>query len=147
MAEPSWAKQAIDQFFESRTTPTQEQCDQTARLVALASAALPVNIPGSLSYTVVCTGRQIQQKDIIVSFREAGSELDSDIIQRAREIHGSLVPEVKYHGMMSGAEPPLAIYAMSYLPGIPCLDALSCVSQMDSQDKARHVCYIKHLAK
>ena len=147
MAEISWAELDTDRFFAARTTPTQEQCDQTARLVALASAVLPVNIPGSLSYTVVCTGRQLQQKDIIVSFRDAGSELDSAIIEQAREIHGCLVPEVKYHGIMSGAEPPLAIYAMSYLPGIPYLDVLSCVSQIDSQDITRHICHMKHLAK
>ena len=36
MAEISWAELDTDRFFAARTTPTQEQCDQTARLVALA---------------------------------------------------------------------------------------------------------------
>jgi len=147
MAEQSWAKQATDRFFEARTTPTQEQCDQTARFITRASTVLPVNIPGSLSYTVVCTGRQSQRKDIIMSFREAGSGLNSYITKQAQEIHGALVPDVKYRGMMRGAEPPLGMYSMSYLPGIPCLDVLSYVSQIDSEDKPRHICYIKHLAK
>jgi len=147
MAEQSWTKRAIDEFFKARTSPTQTQCDQTARLVAEASAVRPVDIPGSLSYTVICTSRYKQQKDIVVSFREAESGLDSHIVQQAREMHGYLVPETKYHGMMSGADPQLGIYAMSYLPGIPCLDVFGCESQMDSQDEARHVCYVKHLAR
>lgn len=100
----SWAQRAIDEFFEGRKSPTQIQCDQTARSVSSASAVRPVDIPGSLSYTVVCTGRQEQQQDLIVSFRELEAGLDGDMVKLAKEIHGCLVPEATHHGMMSGAD-------------------------------------------
>jgi hypothetical protein len=147
MAEKTWAQQAVDEFFEARASPTQIQCHETARSISGASEIKPVDIPGSLSYTVVCTGRQEGQPGLIVSFRESESGLDSDMVRLATEIHGSLVPEVTPYGMMKGADPPLAIYAMTYLPGIPCLEALSHSGEMDSEDEARHSCYVKHLAR
>ncbi|KAH6700695.1 hypothetical protein BKA61DRAFT_208000 [Leptodontidium sp. MPI-SDFR-AT-0119] len=147
MAGKSWAQRAIDGFFAGRRSPTQMECDQTARSIFGASAVRPVDIPGSLSYTVVCTGCQEQQQDLIVSFRDSEARLDGGMVKLAKEIHGCLVPEATYHGMMSGADPPLAIYAMHCLPGISCLEALGCQVEMNSQDEARHVCYVKHLAR
>lgn len=147
MAGKSWAQRAIDEFFAGRRSPTRIECDQTARSISGASAVRPVDIPGSLSYTVVCSGCQEQQQDLIVSFRDSEARLDGDMVKLGKEIHGCLVPEATYHGMMSGADPLLAIYSMPCLPGISCLEALGCQVEMNSQDEARHVCYVKHLAR
>jgi hypothetical protein len=56
MEERSWAQQATDRFFETRESPTQSQCDDDARKISGGSAVQAVAVPGSLSYTVLCTG-------------------------------------------------------------------------------------------
>ena len=147
MAGESWAQQAINRFFASRKSPTRIECDEAARSLSGASTVRPVDIPGSLSYTVVCTSCREQQWDLVVSFRESEARLDGDLVNLAKEVHGCLVPEATYHGMMNGADPPLAIYAMPRLTGVSCLEVLSCQVEMNSLDEARHGCYIRHLAR
>jgi hypothetical protein len=49
--------------------------------------------------------------------------------------------------MVHGADPPLTIYTMPYLPGISCLNALTCQIEMDEITEAKHVCLIRHLAR
>lgn len=55
MEERSWAQQNVDRFFETRQFPTQLYCDDHARRITGASTVREVDIPGSLSYTVLCT--------------------------------------------------------------------------------------------
>lgn len=148
MADNSWAQLAINQFFEARKSPSQAEFDQTARSISNASVVHPVDIPGSLSYTVVGTGRSSEGSDLVISFREERSTLDDAIIELARSIHGcQLVPEVTYHGQMTAADPPLHIYTMSYLRGIPPLAALGSKAELSPRDVARHICHIKSLAR
>lgn len=73
--------------------------------------------------------------------------LDQDVIKLAKSIHGALVPEATCHGKMPGANTPLPIYTMPCLRGIPCLESLSTKADVNSEDEARHVCYVKHLAR
>lgn len=147
MAEKSWVQLRIDQFFEGQKSPTQAECDQIACSVSGASVVHAVDVPGSLSYTVVGTGRPDQAPDLVISFRQEHSIIDGATIALARSIHGSLVPEATYHGQMTGADPALHIYTMPYLRGVPCLNALSCEAELDPESEARHICYIKHLAR
>ena len=134
MAAKSWTEQAIDNFFEARKSPARRQCDQLALSITGASAVRSVDVPGSLSYTVTCTGikannpikeQKNEEASLVVSFREIESGLDEGMVELARIIHGSLVPQATYHGIMNGSDPPLRIYTMPLLPGIACSEALS----------------------
>lgn len=152
MAEKSWTEQAIDGFFAARKSPTRSQCDQRALSISGASAIRPVDVPGSLSYTVVCTRTKTDEQDhgeeIVVSFRQSESGLEKDIVELARMIHGNLVPQTTTHnGTMSGSDPPLSIYTMPFLPGIACLEVLGYQADLDPDEEAKHVCFVTHLAR
>ncbi|GMF77664.1 unnamed protein product [Aspergillus oryzae] len=116
-----------------------------------ASDVRPVDVPGSLSYTVICTRTQGQDEDpqesIIMSFRESASGLDEDMVRLARAIHGCPVPHMRNHGVMKGSDPPLNIYTMPLLPGVACLETLSCQADMGHDEEAKHIRFIKHLAR
>lgn len=147
MGETSWAQRAVDNFFEPRECPTRIECDQIARSVSDALDVSDVELPGSMSYTVVCTGPQLAKQGLVVSFREPEAHFDQDMVKLAQEIHASLVPEVSLHGMVDRAVPSLAIYTMPCLPGVACLNALPCQVEMDEITEARHTCFIRHLAR
>ena len=151
MTEKSWAGQTIDEFFTARKSPTQSQCDRLALSISEASEVHPVDVPGSLSYTVVCTRTQSQgrhHKDsIILSFRQSPSRLDKEMVRLAQVIHGCLVPYARNHGIMSDSDPPLGIYSMPLLPGVACLEILSYQADMGPGEEAKHVCFVMHLAR
>lgn len=120
----SWAQQQTARFFRNRPSPTQAQCDATAKaLLGGASAVRPMASPGSMSYTVVCEGCCCPQAGpredtAVVSFREEGAKLDEGMIKLARAIHGDgLVPVPTFHGAMAAADPLLLIYSMPFLRG------------------------------
>lgn len=151
MAEKSWAEQVIDEFFTARKSPTRSQCDQLALSISDASAVHPVDVSGSLSYTVFCTRTPSQdehhKETIIVSFRQSTSSLDKEIVRLAQVIHGCLVPHARNHGIMSGSDPPLGIYTMPLLPGAACLETLSYQADMGPDEEAKHICFVTHLAR
>jgi hypothetical protein len=68
MGEISWAQRAVDNFFKGRECPTRTECDQIARSVSDALDVYNVDTPGSMSYTVVCTGPQLAKQGLVVSF-------------------------------------------------------------------------------
>lgn len=72
--------------------------------------------------------------------------LDQDIVTLAKSIHGGLVPEAIYHGTISSANPHLH-NTMPCLPGISYLEALGDDAELNSDDKAIHICYVQHLAR
>jgi hypothetical protein len=148
MATTLWAQQAVEGFFRRRKYPTQFECNRIAQNVSGASNVHNVDTPGSMSYTVVCTGRRAGDgKDLVISFREPEAHLDKSIEEMAQAIHGDLVPATSRYGVIDGADPPLTIYTMPYLKGISCLDALACQVEMDEASVARHVCFVRHLAR
>ncbi|OJD10568.1 hypothetical protein AJ78_08462 [Emergomyces pasteurianus Ep9510] len=147
MVEIPWAQQAVDRFFERRKYPTRLQCDHIAQSISGASDVRNVDTPGSMSYTVICTGRHARKQDLVVSFREPEAHLDQVMGELAQAVHGDLVPETSHYGMVDGADPPLTLYTMPYLRGISCLDALTCQVVMDRVAEARHVCFVQHLAR
>lgn len=151
MTQKSWAGQVVDEFFKARKSPTRRQCDQLALSISEASEVYPVDVPGSLSYTVVCTRTQSQdqhhKESIVLSFRQSQSTLDKETVRLAQVIHGCLVPHARNHGIMSGSDPPLGIYAMPLLPGVACLETLSYEADMGPDEEAKHVCFVMHLAR
>ncbi|GAB0139111.1 hypothetical protein EsDP_00007326 [Epichloe bromicola] len=109
----------ISDFFASHAPVTQQQCDELA--VSLAGGPVnPVPIQGSFSYTVTAGPHQSK----IVQFRDANSDLDTHILDLARQIHGRLVAAYTFHGQVGQAS-PLAIYSMEKLPGTPYVLAQS----------------------
>ncbi|RHZ46582.1 phosphotransferase family protein, partial [Aspergillus thermomutatus] len=147
MEERSWTQQAIDRFFKTRESPTQSECDDHARKISGASAVQEIAVPGSLSYTVRCINFPDERRDLVVSFRQPESTLDQAVIKLARSIHGALVPEATFHGKMPDSNPPLLVYTMPYLPGIPCLEALGSKAELSLEEEGRHICFAKHLAR
>ncbi|KAJ0163689.1 hypothetical protein CTA2_2578 [Colletotrichum tanaceti] len=146
MSPSSWAQQATDRFFNGRKSPSQIQCDKIAQSASGASTVSPVDSPGSMSYTVICSGRPEPQQDLIISFREPWAMLGEETVLLAKEIHGDLVPESTYHGSVEGADPPLSIYSMPYLRGASCIEVLAVQVKMDSEEEAKHAVFVKHLA-
>ncbi|KAI1180211.1 hypothetical protein F4777DRAFT_574492 [Nemania sp. FL0916] len=147
MSQLSWAQQLIDSFFAGRCLPSQAACDEIALSTSGASTVSPVESPGSLSYTVVCSGLPGSQPDRIVSFREPGSELNEGVVKLAKGIHGDMVPEATYHGTVKGADPPLSICSMPRLLGSSYIEVISCEINMSSNEQAKHTMFIKHLAR
>ncbi|KAL1846486.1 hypothetical protein Daus18300_014236 [Diaporthe australafricana] len=148
MATALWAQQTVEGFFRRRKYPTQFECNRIARKVSGASDVHNVDTPGSMSYTVVCTGcRGGDGKDLVISFREPEAHLDELMEEMARATHGDLVPATSRCDVMDGADPPLTIYTMPYLRGISCLDALACQVEMDEATEARHVYFVRHLPR
>lgn len=145
--ERSWAQQIVDRFFEVREFPTQLDCGDHARRITGASTVREVDIPGSLSYTVLCTDSSDERSGLIVSFRQRESALDQTLIELARFIHGDLVPEATFHGNMPHSDPPLLVYTMACLSGSPCLQLFSTETELSPREEARYMCFVKHLAR
>lgn len=147
MKERSWTQQVTDRFFETRESPAQSECDDLARKITGGSTVEEVRVPGSLSYTVICKDCPDEQKDLIVSFRQSESNLDQAVIKLAQSIHGALVPEATFHGKVPGSNPPLLVYTMPCLQGIACLEALVTKSELNPEEEASHINFVKHLAR
>ncbi|SCV37101.1 uncharacterized protein FFB14_06424 [Fusarium fujikuroi] len=138
----------MDRFFSGRKSPSQIQCDEIAQSVSGASTVSPVDSPGSMSYTVICSGRPEPQQDLIVSFREPGAMLDKRIVKLAKEIHSDLVPESSTcHGNVKEADPLLRIDSMPYLRGSSYIEVLAFRVEMDPQEEAKHEVFVQHLAR
>ncbi|PYH69426.1 uncharacterized protein BO88DRAFT_461740 [Aspergillus vadensis CBS 113365] len=146
MDERSWAQQTVDRFFEYRQSPTQLDCDDYARRITGASTVQEVAIPGSLSYTILCTDSSEERRDLIVSVRQQESALDQTVIELARFIHGDLVQEATFHSKMPGSDPHLLVYTMACLSGSPCLQLFSTETELSPKEEARYMCFVKHIA-
>ncbi|KAJ5725460.1 uncharacterized protein N7483_006817 [Penicillium malachiteum] len=146
MTELSWKEQEIDQFFERRQSTKQLECDEYAHKISGGSIEA-VGVPGSLSYTVLCTDCPREPRNLIVSLREVWSTLDTAITQLAKSIHGDFVPEASFHGEMPNSNPSLLVYTMPYLQGITCLEAFGSKLEMKPEEKAKHLRFFKDLAR
>lgn len=146
MTQSSWAQEVVNRFFSGRKSHSQVQCDEIALCISGASAAVPVDSPGSMSYTVICSGCPGPQQKLVVSFREPEAILDDEMVKLAKEIHGGLVPVSTCHGNVEGADPPLSIYSMPYLRGSSCIEVPAFEVEMDSDEQAKHEVFVKHLA-
>lgn len=147
MAQISWAEQATKRFFDGRKSPSQTQCDEIAKSVSGALTVSPVDSPGSMSYTVICNRLPGAQQDLVISLREEEAMLDEEMVRLAKKVHGDLVPESAFHGSVEGADPPLFIYSMPYLRGSSYIEVLDSQEEMNDDEEAKHVVFVKHLAR
>jgi hypothetical protein len=102
---------AIDEFFNSITTVTRQQCDEFAisRAGGVSSA---LQMQGVCSYTVTAG----PNKTKLFQFRDENSTIDMGKIVIAKAVHPEFVTSCKYLGTM-GDSRPVYIYEMEYLPG------------------------------
>lgn len=109
----------VNEFFASHPPLTPQQCNELA-ISLIGGPVNPVPIQGSFSYTVTAGAQQTK----IVQFRDANSDLDTEILDLARRVHGQLVAASVFHGQV-GQPSPLSIYSMQKLPGNPYVLAQS----------------------
>ncbi|KAJ5250700.1 hypothetical protein N7489_001110 [Penicillium chrysogenum] len=102
---------AIDEFFNSITTVTRQQCDEFAisRAGGVSSA---LQMQGVCSYTVTAG----PNKTKLFQFRDENSTINMANIVIAKAVHPEFVTSCKYLGTM-GDSRPVHIYEMEYLPG------------------------------
>ncbi|KAK8091693.1 hypothetical protein PG997_002054 [Apiospora hydei] len=144
MGAQDWMKQAIDEFFDRSQEPSQQECDQKAYALLQAKAVRPVEMQGSLSYTVVAT------TETIISFRVPEGKLSNEHESLAKYIHGDLVPQSVYHGKLGDEKDDkknLLIYTMPYLQGKSYLEVATFGPGLSDTVLEKHVNYIRHLAR
>lgn len=111
----------IAAFFRMATA-TREECHERAVALAGGSAVEPLKIQGHCSYTVYA-GEGLES---VVQFRQVSLELPIENIDRARAVHGDLVPKVSEQGQLGadtdGEREPVLVYVMNRIQGITHLD-------------------------
>lgn len=127
---------AIDEFFNSNTTVTREQCDEFA-ISRAGGVSTPLQIQGVCSYTVTAG----PDKSKLFQFRDENSVLDMGNISLAKAIHPEFVASCKYLGPM-GDSRPVYIYEMEHLPGIAHI-----VARIPPDDMSRQRSTIKDFAR
>ena len=102
---------AIDEFFNSNTTVTRQQCDEftISRAGGISSA---LQMQGVCSYTMTAG----PNKTKLFQFRDKNSTIDIGNIIIAKAIYPEFVTNCKYLGTR-GDSRPVYIYEMEYLPG------------------------------
>lgn len=111
----------IVQFF-GKTSATRPECDAFAKQL-VGGNVVPVAVQGVCSYTVYAG----QNQDFVVQFRLKSLTLSLETATLARQIYGSLTPEVAFHGRLGretdvNGKEPLHVYVMTRIPGISHLD-------------------------
>ena len=102
---------AIDEFFNSSTTVTRQQCDEFA-ISRAGGDSTALQMQGVCSYTVTAGLNNSK----LFQFRDENSIIDMGNISLAKAIHPEFVASCKYLGSM-GDSRPVYIYEMERLPG------------------------------
>ncbi|KAL2433957.1 hypothetical protein ABEF95_013128 [Exophiala dermatitidis] len=108
-------------FFQ-QTTATRSDCDAVAKELS-GGDLYPVEIQGVCSYTVYA-GRQFEY---VVQFRLKSLQLRMETARLAKELYGSLAPDVTFKGVIGTEEDgkePLFVYLMTRVTGITYLHFL-----------------------
>lgn len=129
---------AINDFFNSNTTATRQQCDDFA-VARAGGVSTPIQMQGVWSYTVTAGTNNSK----LIQFRGEDSILDMSNINLAKALHPEFVASCEYLGTLSESR-PLHIYEMDNLPGIAYIMAKIPADDMSRQsntvrDMARYV--------
>lgn len=111
-------EEQIAEFF-SESSATREACDAYAK-EHLGGDVTPVPIQDS-SYSVYAG----PNAELVAQFRPKSLQLNIELVDIARTIHGSLVPRVEFKGTLGEEEDgkePLYIYVMNRIPGVSYLE-------------------------
>lgn len=146
-----WAEESIKEFFKPYEPQSfaAEQCHDIVRVLCGASKIHPVGIQGSLSYTVVASDFKSNEdlKRLIISFRLPGSKLEPKFVDLAKGIHGDIVPMAELRAVVDHVYPPLEVYTMNFLPGVPLLLTQNAEVELTAEEEVRNACYIRCLAR
>ena len=111
----------IAQFF-SKTSATRSECDSKAASLTGSPNIESVAVQGVCSYTVYA-GPELQ---FVVQFRLRSLDIKPEILELARVIHGTKVPNISCRGQVGGSgsseREPLVVYLMDRIGGISQLD-------------------------
>ncbi|KAJ5714570.1 uncharacterized protein N7483_011751 [Penicillium malachiteum] len=113
------AEQEIIEFFE-KTTTSRSACDKYAS-EHLAGNVSPVDVQGVCSYTVYAG----PNAEYVVQYCLKSLALNIDMMNLAKAIYGSLVPEIFFKGQIGKdheSKEPLYIYVMNRILGISHLE-------------------------
>ncbi|KAJ6114577.1 hypothetical protein N7486_000355 [Penicillium sp. IBT 16267x] len=127
---------AIDEFFNSNTTVTRQQCDEFA-ISRAGGVSTALQMQGVCSYTVTVGPNKAK----LFQFRDENSTIDMGNITLAKAIHPEFVASCKYLGTM-GDSRPVYIYEMEHLPGTAHI-----VSRIPPDDISRQRNTIKDFAR
>ncbi|KAK8038283.1 hypothetical protein PG994_015050 [Apiospora phragmitis] len=142
-----WMKESIDEWFTQRPKPSQMTLDSHAKAVLKGSSVRPVELQGSLSYTVVVTTERI------VSFRVPEQGLGGVLEKLAAQIHGDVVPEATNHGMIGNGEDeekagqPLHVVSMPFIPGKAYYEVEWKLPVLDEAALKKQLTFNLHLAR
>lgn len=124
---------AIDEFFNSNTTVTRQQCDEFA-IARAGGVSTALQMQGVCSYTVTAGAKLFQ-------FRDENSTIDMGNITLVKAIHPEFVASCKYLGTI-GDSRPVYIYEMEHLPGTAHI-----MARIPSDDMSRQRNTIKGFAR
>ncbi|KXX83352.1 hypothetical protein MMYC01_200087 [Madurella mycetomatis] len=111
--------QEIAYFFE-KTSATRSACNARAKEL-VGGNVTPVAVQGVCSYSVYAGPND----DFVVQFRLKSLELRMETVNLARDMYGSLTPQVSFKGQIGedvDGKEPLYVYVMSRVQGISHLD-------------------------
>lgn len=121
--------QEIAYFFE-KTSATRSACNTRAKEL-VGGNVTPVAVQGVCSYSVYAGPND----DFVVQFRLKSLELRMETANLARDIYGSLIPQVSFKGQIGediDGKEPLYVYVMSRVQGISHLDFILAHSLPDN---------------
>ena len=107
----------LAEFFV-QTSATRTACDAKAKEL-VGGSVVPVTVQGNCSYSVYA-GPGLES---VVQFRLKSLMLEPQISTLAREVYGSLAPNVSFHGQLGDdGKKPLFVYTMNRIQGISRVD-------------------------
>ncbi|KAF9890789.1 hypothetical protein FE257_005359 [Aspergillus nanangensis] len=127
---------AINEFFNSSTSVTRQQCDEFA-ISRAGGEPTALQVQGVCSYTMIAG----PNKSKLFQFRDENSILDMENLFLAKAIHPEFVASCKYLGSMGDSQ-PVHIYEMKHLPG-----AAHIMARIPPDDMARQQNTIKDFAR
>ncbi|KAH9898922.1 hypothetical protein F4778DRAFT_177671 [Xylariomycetidae sp. FL2044] len=107
---------SLTPFFDRCKLPAgaQSLCDEFVRSTYAESVVRPAPFQGYCSYTVLV------DDSLVVQFRPAAHELDTDMTRAASEVFGALAPDTEYLGELG--DTGLRICSMTRIPGVALSD-------------------------
>ncbi|KFY43158.1 hypothetical protein V495_04110 [Pseudogymnoascus sp. VKM F-4514 (FW-929)] len=110
----------IAAFFE-KTSVTRQTCDNRAKDL-VGGAIVPIKIQGFCSYSVYAG----PNSEYVVQFRFKSLELKTETTILAKQLYGTLVPEVSFVGQLGdddiAGKEPLYIYLANRVRGVTHLE-------------------------
>lgn len=127
---------AINDFFNSNTTTTRQQCEDFA-VARAGGVPTPLQMQGVCSYTVTAGTNNSK----LIQFRTEDSILDMSNTNLAKALHPEFVAGCEYLGTL-GESRPLHIYEMDNLPGIAHI-----MAKIPADDMSRQSNTVRDLAR